>query len=173
MTLREYASPSRHPASRSTIGERDRSQTGEPIATVGMACRFPCASDLYQFAVTSPYSRLTALCVRGGETVRQFETMRQFGMSLEPLLFLLFSICLAPFLASRPGYLKLFLRDGPGSRCGRETVREKFCMIENPRFSSQFVSQGFAGRDARAGNRFCGTDSVGHAFLRVKLAAQS
>ena len=44
-------------------------------------------------------------------------------------------------------------------------------MIENPRLSSQFVSHGFAGRDARAGNRFCDEDSVGHAFLRVKLAA--
>ena len=49
MTQTQYAGSSERPASLSTDGERSVSRTGEPIAIVGMACKFPGASDLDSF----------------------------------------------------------------------------------------------------------------------------
>ena len=49
MTIRESSRTYRQPASVSTDGGRSVSPNGEPIAIVGMACRFPGASDLDAF----------------------------------------------------------------------------------------------------------------------------
>ena len=49
MTTREDASTSRQPNPMAALGERDSSRNGEPIAIVGMACRFPGAADLDAF----------------------------------------------------------------------------------------------------------------------------
>ena len=46
-------------------------------------------------ALIPPFTR-----VRQSETSRQFEAMRRFGTSSESLIFLLFSIWLAPFFGS-------------------------------------------------------------------------
>ena len=49
MTQTPHAGSSKQPASLSTDGERGVPETGGPIAIVGMACRFPGASDLETF----------------------------------------------------------------------------------------------------------------------------
>ncbi len=49
MTQNPYAGSSEQQTPLSAIGERSVSQTGEPIAIIGMACRFPGASDLDAF----------------------------------------------------------------------------------------------------------------------------
>ena len=49
MTQTPHAGSSKRPASLSTDGERGVSETGGPIAIVGMACRFPGASNLEAF----------------------------------------------------------------------------------------------------------------------------
>ena len=49
MTSQERGRVSRQIASLSTVGDRDVYQTGEPIAIVGMAFRFPGAGDLDAF----------------------------------------------------------------------------------------------------------------------------
>ena len=69
--------------------------------------------------------------------LRRFETMRQFGISSNLLLFPLFSICLAPFGTIRVGYLKLFRRREHGRGRGRETVWEIFDLFKfcGPSFS--------------------------------------
>ncbi len=49
MTLRESSGPSRRSVASFVAEERDMSSSGEPIAIVGMACRFPGAPDLAAF----------------------------------------------------------------------------------------------------------------------------
>ena len=49
MTSSEPGRASRQIASSSTVGDRDVYQTGEPIAIVGMAFRFPGAGELGAF----------------------------------------------------------------------------------------------------------------------------
>ena len=49
MTLGEHARSSRRPDATPTQGQRGASGTAEPIAIIGMACRFPGAADLDAF----------------------------------------------------------------------------------------------------------------------------
>ena len=49
MTLSDNASAAKEPGEMSNTSKRNASQVGEPIAIVGMACRFPGAENLDSF----------------------------------------------------------------------------------------------------------------------------
>ena len=106
---------------------------------------------------------------RRSETVRQFETMRQFGMSSGPLFFsciLNLSRSVSPF---RVGFLKLFRGAHPADGWVLRQFEQNSAWFDFSWSCSQFVSYGFAGRGGPAGNRSSDTHRIGHAFLRVKL----
>ena len=49
MTLKDRTGPSTQPPARSVVGKREALPPGQPIAIVGMACRFPGAGNLESF----------------------------------------------------------------------------------------------------------------------------